>query len=72
MKFPMRFELENLDPLQVRVLIVDSSFKEHMFDNLASVPADMLKGLLGPMADKRDGQWVVRFEAYNVYEALSK
>ena len=70
-KFPKRFELEGIDPLQAPVLIVDSLYTEHMYENLAAVPASILPGLVGPMADKRNGRWVVRFESQNVYDRLS-
>ena len=71
LKFPKRFEIEGLDPLKLKVKVV-SLKKEIVFKNLEDADQIMdLSRLAGPMADKHEGQWCVRFECKETYRKLS-
>ena len=77
MKFPKRFELEGLNPRQVRVKIVvlaGDMWITKEFSNLAAISADVgLMQLCGPFADKDSkGNWCLRFENKAACTALSE
>lgn len=74
--FPKRFEMEGIDPLTVKVKVVnlfgEVGREEKIFNSLAEVPEALIFGCVGPMADKLDNQWCLRFETRETYKHLSK
>lgn len=75
MKFPKRFEIEGIDPLTVKCKLVDCEngcLFELVLDcvEIAANVVDLSK-FYGPMSDKHDGKWCVRFESKSAYKALS-
>lgn len=72
LKWPERFMIENLDPYTLKVQIVT----EHgVFDYENILRAEIVHGfnqIVGPMADKINDEWCIRFESKKVYELLSK
>ena len=70
-KFPKRFEMEGLDPYQLKVVVI-KDMKKQVFENLseASKVIDFDK-LHSPMADKHEGVRCVRFECPVSYDFLS-
>jgi hypothetical protein len=71
LKFPKRFEMDGLDPYQLKVVVI-KDMKKQVFENLeeASKVIDFDK-LHSPMADKHEGVRCVRFECPASYDFLS-
>lgn len=72
LRFPKRFEVEDLDPFKLKVKI---AFKggEKIFENLEEAAKEFkdFEKLYGPMACQINGNWCVRFETqelYNTYD----
>lgn len=75
MKFPKRFAIEGLNPHDVKVVVVVSTatgFIQKVYANLASMPEDFtFRNLCGPMADKHEGVYALRFECKETYTMMS-
>ena len=76
MRFPKRFELESVNPLDAQVkIVIDGGgigFITRVFKNLEDFfnHGNTLSALVGPMADKHDGNWCLRFECKNTYKQM--
>ena len=76
MKYPKLFEMEGLDPEQLKVQLVrvgeDGRFTEQVLDNIRfTKPIFESEKFVGPMAGKIDGEWCIRFECKETYKKLS-
>jgi hypothetical protein len=71
-KFPKRFEMEGLNPLDLKVKVVCTN-GTFIFNNVQELLDERgsVSGLAGPMADMLDGVRCVRFESSEMYAKLS-
>jgi hypothetical protein len=71
-RWPRRFEMEGLDPYQLKVEIVTTCDRV-VFDNILEAEQKVnLKPFMGPMAGMIDDQWCIRFESESAYKLLSQ
>lgn len=71
MKFPKRFEIEKLDPMTLKVKVVGMG-QVNIYDNMEQAGKILnFMFLAGPMADKHEGQWCVRFETFDANKRMS-
>lgn len=69
-RFPKRFEIEGLDPFTLKVQVVTKDAYK-VFETLEKACQEVnLHGFCGPMADKIDGNWCIRFESKEVYASM--
>ena len=79
MNFPKRFEMLGIDPRSVKVKVVYTGISgklyQVVYDNIAKFNLNYNNEcgkLVGPMADKLNGEWCLRFESKDAYRRLSE
>lgn len=69
--FPARFKMEGINPIACKCEVITDNGKVE-FDNIAgAMPLLLNGGFVGPMANKVNGEWYVRFESSKVYSSMS-